>query len=277
VEEILEAAILGIVQGLTEFLPISSTGHLVLTSDLLGIDDKKFGLQFDAAIHLGTLAAVLVYFRTTVLSLIGAWFASLPARDWQHTPESRLAWLLVLGTIPAGIAGIALESTVEDQLRDPAIVAAMLILFCVPMLLAERYGSRTRDVTSTGPIDALIIGAAQAVALIPGVSRSGITISTGMFAGFKREEAATFAFLLSAPIIAAAGGKQVFDLLRGHDDGTSAGIGVYAVGLVTAAIVGYAAVAFLLRFLRTNSLHFFVHYRIALGLLVLALVVAGVL
>jgi undecaprenyl-diphosphatase len=132
-------------------------------------------------------------------------------------------------------------------------------------------------VTSTGPIDALIIGAAQAIALIPGVSRSGITISTGMFAGFKREEAATFAFLLSAPIIAAAGGKQVFDLLRGHDDGTSAGIGVYAVGLVTAAIVGYAAVAFLLRFLRTNSLHFFVHYRIALGLLVLALVVAGVL
>jgi undecaprenyl-diphosphatase len=277
VEEILEAALLGIVQGLTEFLPISSTGHLVLTSELLGIDDGKFGLQFDAAIHLGTLAAVLVYFRHTVLRLIGAWCASLPARDWQRTPESRLAWLLLLGTLPAGLAGVALESTIEEQLRDPAVVAVMLILFSIPMLLAERYGSRTRDVADARPLDALLVGAAQAIALIPGVSRSGITISTAMFAGLKREEAATFAFLLSAPIIAAAGGKQVFDLLRGHDDGASASIGVYVVGLLTAAIVGYVAVAFLLRFLRTNTLHFFVHYRIALGVLVLALVAAGVL
>jgi undecaprenyl-diphosphatase len=277
VEDVLEAAILGIVQGLTEFLPISSTGHLVLTSELLGIDDQKFGLQFDAAIHLGTLAAVLIYFRVMVRNLATAWLASLPARDWRHTQESRLAWLLLLGTIPAGLAGIALESTVEDTLRDPAIVGAMLILFCVPMLLAERLGSRNRDVTSAGPIDALVIGAAQAIALIPGVSRSGITISTGMFAGFKREEAATFAFLLSAPIIAAAGGKQVFDLIRGQDDGSSAGFGVYAVGLLTAVIVGYAAVAFLIRFLRTNTLHLFVYYRVALGVLVLALVAAGVL
>ena len=276
-EEFLEAAILGIVQGLTEFLPISSTGHLVLTSELLGIDEDKFGLQFDAAIHLGTLAAVLVYFRVTVLRLIGAWCASVPARDWQHTPEARLAWLLVLGTIPAGITGLAIESVVEEHLRDPIIVAVMLILFCVPMLLAERYGSRTRDVTDVGPLDALLVGAAQAVALIPGVSRSGITISTGMFAGLKREEAATFAFLLSAPIIAAAGGKQVFDLLRGQEDGASASIGVYVVGLLAAAIVGYVAVAFLLRFLRTNTLHSFVYYRIALGVLVLVLLAAGVL
>jgi undecaprenyl-diphosphatase len=277
VEEFLEAALLGIVQGLTEFLPISSTGHLVLTSELLGIDEDKFGLQFDAAIHLGTLAAVLVYFRVTVLSLIGAWCASLPSRNWQHTPESRLAWLLVLGTIPAGIAGLLFESAVADQLRDPAIVGAMLILFSLPMLLAERYGSRTRDVTDTGPLDAVMIGIAQAIALIPGVSRSGITISTGMFLGLKREEAATFAFLLSAPIIAAAGGKQVFDLLRGQDAGASASIGVYVVGLLAAGIVGYAAVAFLLRFLRTNTLHFFINYRIALGVIVLALVAAGVL
>lgn len=276
-EEILEAALLGIVQGLTEFLPISSTGHLVLTSEILGIDEDKFGLQFDAAIHLGTLAAVLVFFRATVLALIGAWFASLKARDWQHTRESRLAWLLVLGTIPAGLAGLALESTVEEHLRDPLIVGAMLILFCVPMVLAERYGARSRDVQDANPVDAVLVGAAQAVALIPGVSRSGMTISTGMFLDLKREEAATFAFLLSAPIIAAAGGKQVFDLIRGEDSGTSAGAEVYIVGLLTAAVVGYAAVAFLLRFLRTNTLIPFVYYRIVLGVLVIGLVAAGVL
>ncbi len=276
-QDILEAIVLGVVQGLTEFLPISSTGHLVLASDILGIDQDKFGLQFDAAIHLGTLAAVLIYFRTTVLGLISAWFASLAARDWQHTTESKLAWLLVLGTIPAGLAGLALESYVADQLRDPAIVGAMLIVFCIPMLLAERYGSRTRDVSSAGPFDALLIGSAQAIALIPGVSRSGITISAGMFAGLKREEAATFAFLLSAPIIAAAGGKQVFDLIRGKGDTVTAGFEVYVIGLLTAAIVGYAAVALLLRFLRTNTLHPFVYYRVVLGTLVLALVAAGVL
>ena len=276
-EEFLEAAVLGVVQGLTEFLPISSTGHLILTSELLGIDEDRFGLRFDAAIHLGTLAAVLVYFRVTVLRLIGAWCASIPARDWQHTPDSKLAWLLVLGTIPAGLAGLALESVVEDELRDPAIVGAMLILFCLPMVAAERYGARRREVKDAGVVDAIGVGVAQAVALIPGVSRSGITISAGMFAGFKREEAATFAFLLSAPVIAAAGGKQVFDLLRGEDGSAAASLDVYVVGLVTAGIVGYAAVAFLLRYLRTNTLYPFVVYRVALGLLVLGLVAAGVL
>ena len=271
------ALILGLVEGVTEFLPISSTGHLILTAELLGIDDDKFGLRFDASIHLGTLAAVLVYFRVTVVRLIVAWCASIPARDWQHTPESRLAWLLVLGTIPAGIAGLALESVVEEELRDPAIVGAMLILFSVPMVAAERYGARTRDASDARPSDAVAVGAAQAIALIPGVSRSGITISTGMFAGFRREEAATFAFLLSAPIIAAAGGKQIFDLLRGQEAGASAGLDVYVVGLLTAGLVGYAAVAFLLRFLRTNTLYPFVYYRVVLGLLVLGLVAAGVL
>jgi undecaprenyl-diphosphatase len=277
VDEFLEAALLGIVQGLTEFLPISSTGHLILISELLGIDDDKFGLRFDASIHLGTLAAVLVYFRVLVLRLIGAWWDSVRARDWQLTPDARLAWLLLLGTIPAAIAGVLLESWVEDELRDPAVLGAMLIVFSLPMVLAERYGSRTRDVGETRPLDALGIGAAQAVALIPGVSRSGITISVGMFAGFKREEAATFAFLLSAPIIAAAGGKQVFDVIRGEEAGASAGLDVYLVGLVTASLVGYAAVAFLLRFLRTNTLYPFVYYRVVLGGVVLALVAAGAL
>jgi undecaprenyl-diphosphatase len=277
VQDIIEAIVLGVVQGLTEFLPISSTGHLVLTSDLLGIDEDKFGLQFDAAIHLGTLAAVLIYFRVIIVELITSWLASINARDWQHSAKSKLAWLLILGTIPAGLAGLALEDYVSNQLRDPIIVGVMLIIFCVPLVLAEQYGRRVRDVDSATPVDALLIGTAQAIALIPGVSRSGITISTAMFDGFKRDEAATFAFLLSAPIIAAAGGKQVFDLIRGKGDDVSAGFEVYVVGLITAGLVGYAAVAFLLRFLRTNTLMPFVYYRVVLGVLVLALVAVGVL
>jgi undecaprenyl-diphosphatase len=275
VEDLLEAAILGVVQGLTEFLPISSTGHLVLTEKLLGIDEARFGLQFDAAIHLGTLAAVLVYFRVVILRLAGAWFLSIQARDPGLSLDSRLAWLLLLGTIPAGIAGLLIEDYAEDHLRSPELVATMLILFCLPILLAERLGKQQRGIASATPLDALLLGVAQSIALIPGVSRSGITISAAMFAGFKREEAAVFAFLLSAPIIAAAGGKQVLDLIRGVDDGPSASIGVYVMGLITAGLVGYAAVAFLLRFLRGNPLYAFVAYRIILGVTVLGLVAAG--
>jgi undecaprenyl-diphosphatase len=274
VTELLEALVLGIVQGLTEFLPISSTGHLILTEEFLGIPEGKFGLPFDAAIHLGTLAAVLVYFRQTITRIVAAWFASLAGLNWRHTPQSQLAWLLILGTIPAVIAGVLIESTAEDELRDPALVAVMMILFCIPMILAERWGRGRREIADVTPRDALLIGVAQSVALIPGVSRSGITISTGMLAGLRREEAASFAFLLSAPVIAGAGGKQVFDAVR---DGNSAagGLDVYLTGLIAAAIVGYVAVAFLMKYLRTNSLMGFVAYRVVLGVFVLALVAAG--
>jgi undecaprenyl-diphosphatase len=274
--ELVEAAVLGVVQGLTEFLPVSSTGHLILTEELLGIDPDELGLQFDAAIHLGTLAAVLVYFRGTIISLVTAWFGSLRARNWAHSLDSKLAWLILIGTIPAAIAGAAIEGTAEDAFRSPALVAVMLILFCIPMVLAEQLGKGSRALGSAGPRDAVLLGAAQSVALIPGVSRSGITISTGMLAGFNREDAAVFTFLLSAPIIAAAGGKQIVDALRDNEAG-GAGLEVYAVGLVTAAVVGYAAIAFLLRFLRTNTVYPFVVYRIVLGVSVLALVAAGVL
>jgi undecaprenyl-diphosphatase len=276
VTDLLEALILGIVQGLTEFLPISSTGHLILTEEFLGIPEGKFGLPFDAAIHLGTLAAVLVYFRDTVRRIIAAWFVSLPGLNWRRTPESKLAWLLLLGTIPAVIAGVLIEGYAEDELRDPALVAAMMILFCIPILIAERWGRGDRAIDDVTPKDALLIGIAQSVALIPGVSRSGITIATGMLAGLRREEAASFAFLLSAPVIAGAGGKQVFDAIRGGE-GAAGGFDVYLVGLVSAAIVGYLAVAFLLRYLRTNTLLGFVAYRVVFGGIVLGLVAVGVL
>ncbi len=273
--DILDALVLGIVQGLTEFLPISSTGHLILTEELLGIPRDKFGLPFDAAIHLGTLTAVLLYFHDTVRKLIIAWLASLGSRDWRASADSTLAWLLIIGTIPAAVAGVLIESTAESKLRDPVLVAVMLLVFCLPMLLAERSRRGERGIYNAGIMDAVLLGVAQSVALIPGVSRSGITISTGMLAGFRREEAATFAFLLSVPVIAGAGGKQIFDALRG--DTAGAGVDVYAVGLIAAAVVGYAAVAFLMRFLRVRSLLVFVAYRVVLGVTVLGLVAGGVL
>ena len=277
--DVLKAAVLGVVQGLTEFLPVSSTGHLIITEKALGVSQDDLGLRFDAAIHLGTLAAVLVYFRVTVFVLIGDWFRSLYARSWDFTENSRLAWLLVLGTIPAGFAGIAIESTAEHAFRSPALVAIMLVLFCIPLLAAERLSAQNRDLANAKPLDALIVGVAQSIALVPGVSRSGITISAAMFAGFRREQAAVFTFLLSAPIIAAAGGKQLFDVIRGESYSTSVDneLLIYGVGLVTAALVGYAAIAFLVRYLRTNPLHFFVAYRAAFGVSVLALVATNIL
>jgi undecaprenyl-diphosphatase len=279
VSEILEAIVLGIVQGLTEFLPISSTGHLILAEKVLGISSDDFGLRFDAAIHLGTLAAVLIYFRTLITGLIVSWLQSIKARRWNLTRDSKLAWLLILGTIPAGIAGYFLESTAEDAFRDPLLVGAMLILFSAPMYFAERLGSQKRSLDSALPKDALVMGVAQSIALVPGVSRSGITISAGMLSGFKRDEAAVFVFLLSAPIIAAAGGKQIFDVLTGNAASSTLNneLAVYAVGLITAGLVGYAAVAFLLRYLRFNTLMVFIIYRLVLGSLVVALAAAGVI
>jgi undecaprenyl-diphosphatase len=273
--DLIRAAVLGVVQGLTEFLPISSTGHLIVVEDALGVDEETFGLSFDAAIHLGTLAAVVVYFRVTLLFLFNGWLASLRARRWDSTPQGRLAWLIVLGTIPAGVAGLLLESTVEDAFRSPALVAAMLIAFSGVLLLAERFGGGDRELTGVSIVDALVVGVAQAVALIPGVSRSGITISAGIARQFRRDEAAAFAFLLSGPIVAAAGGKQLFDILRGS--GESVDAGVVAIGMATAAVTGYAAIAFLLHFLRRNSLVPFVVYRVGFGIGVLSLVAAGVL
>jgi undecaprenyl-diphosphatase len=274
--DILSAIVLGIVQGLTEFLPVSSTGHLILTQKLLGIDDKQFGLQFDAAIHLGTLTAVLLYFRTTFVELIGEWFKSVAARRWDVSPKARLAWMIILGTIPAGILGVLVQSVAEDAIRSPALVATMLLLFTLPMLAAERYGSQERNIDDVTPKDALLVGVAQSIALIPGVSRSGITISAAMFDGFKREQAAVFTFLLAAPITAAAGLKQVLDIARGHTEGDTS-VSVIAVGVVTSFIVGFAAIAFLIPYLRTNRLNVFAAYRVVLGVTVLGLVAAGAL
>ena len=272
--DLLKAAILGIVQGLTEFLPVSSTGHLVLLEKGMDISQDRFGLSFDAAIHLGTLLAILVYFWSTVLRLLTAWVGSIRARRWDIDTDSRLAWLIVIGTVPAAVIGFLFESTVEEKLRNPALVATMLILFSGALVLAELLGKRRLQASQLGATAALFIGLAQAVALIPGVSRSGITISAGLLAKLERQQAAVFVFLLSAPIVAGAGLKKVYDVVKEARNGLLGreDLQFFLVGFVLAAVVGYLTIHFMLAYLRGHSLYAFVVYRVALGVIVLAVV-----
>ncbi len=269
--DLIKAAILGVVQGLTEFLPVSSTGHLILVERAMGIDQDRYGLSFDAALHLGTLLALLAFFGTTWLRLGQGALRTVRQRSLGDR-EGRLAWLIVLGTAPAAVLGLLFESAIEDAFRSPALVASMLIAFSAVFVAAEALSKRVRTTGDLTWIDAVVVGVAQAVALVPGVSRSGATISAGLFRNMERREAATFAFLLSAPVIAGAGGKSLLDVLADFRDGRLGGddAAFFATGSVVAAIVGYLSIAFLLRFLTTNSLRPFVWYRVGLGLLVFA-------
>lgn len=273
IEDLLRAALLGVVQGLTEFLPVSSTGHLILAAEVLGIDEDEYGLPFDAALHLGTLLALLTFFATTWVRLIGAAGRSLATRSLADN-DARLAWLIVAGTIPAAVIGLLFEDVIEDHLRSPVLVGVMLIAFSAVFVAAERYGRQRRQMGDVRLFDALVVGLAQAVALIPGTSRSGATISAGLFLHFERKEAATFAFLLSAPVIAGAGGLQLIEVIDRFIDGVYGGddLAFFVTGMISAAIVGYAAIAFLLRYLATNSLLAFVWYRVGLGIVVLSVV-----
>jgi len=272
--DLLKAAILGIVQGLTEFLPVSSTGHLVLLEEALGVSQDKLGLSFDAALHLGTLLAILTFFWTTILRLLGGWLRSIRERRWDVSTDSRLAWLIAIGTIPAAVAGFFFESTIEDKLRQPVTVAIMLVVFAGVLALAEVLGKRERRASQLGAGSALFIGLAQAIALIPGVSRSGITMSAGMFAKLEREQAAVFAFLLSAPIVAGAGFKGLYDALKAAQDGLLGRdeLAFFVVGFALAAATGYLTIAVLLRFLRQHSFYPFVAYRLGLAALALSVV-----
>jgi len=272
--DLLKAAILGIVQGLTEFLPVSSTGHLVLLEKGMDVSQDRFGLSFDAAIHLGTLLSILIYFWGTVVRLLTAWVGSIRARRWDIDTDSRLAWLIIIGTVPAAVIGFLFEDTVEEKLRNPALVAAMLILFSGALVLAELLGKRRLQASQLGAPAALFIGLAQAVALIPGVSRSGITISAGLLVKLERQQAAVFVFLLSAPIVAGAGLRKVYDVVGEARDGLLGreDLQFFLVGFILAAVVGYLTIRFFLAYLREHSLYPFVAYRVALGAIVLAVV-----
>lgn len=263
--ELLQALVLGVIQGLTEFLPVSSTGHLLLAEWLMGLDPERFGLPFDAAIHLGTLGGILAVFWRDFLGIARAMLSAARGRRDTADPEVRLGLALIIGTLPAVIAGLLLEHAIETTLRSPLLVAAMLMLFGIVLLWVERAGGQGKDVAELRWQDALLIGCAQAVALIPGVSRSGITIAAGMALGLRRASSARFAFLLSTPIVAGAGGKQLLDVV--WHSGVS-NLDLLAVGMVSAGIVGYLVIRFLLGYLVSHSLDVFAYYRFGLAAIV---------
>jgi undecaprenyl-diphosphatase len=272
---ILAAVLLGLVQAVTEFLPVSSTAHLLLAGELLGqgLDDPRFR-AFVTIIQSGTTLAVLVYFRADLWRLAEAALRGLRDRRPLGTPDSRLAWYIVLGTLPAGMAGLFLERRIEAL--GNAVIAFSLVFWGVVMALAERYARHRREIADLGPADALAIGVGQALALVPGTSRSGATITTGMLLGFTRETAARFSFLLSAPIILGAGLyklKKALPMLRGEADWRNATL----VGTVVAGIAGYLVIGWLLRYLRTRTTYVFVAWRLALGVLVAVLLHQGIL
>ena len=271
VGETLQAALLGLVQGLTEFLPISSSGHLLVVPWLLGWTSPLLNsLTFDVALHLGTLGAVLVYFRHEWWALGRAVTVAAPHRTAEIAAQRRLAWLLVLGSVPAGIAGLLVDEVVETLFRHPIVTAAMLVAVGVLMWMAELHytpDERTRrSLTTLSLRDAVAVGLAQATALIPGVSRSGITIVAGLTTGLSRETAARFSFLLGAPVIAGAGLLKTGQLLGTGLD--AAQIAPFLAGMVMAFAVGYGAIALLLAYVRERPLHIFVIYRLGLAALI---------
>jgi undecaprenyl-diphosphatase len=277
----LQAALLGVVQGLTEFLPVSSSAHLILARAFFGFDADKFGLSFDVACHVGTLVAVLIYFREDLARMIAAVPQALgvgqarggPAKAGHYLQpgtavavadrEPRLIWLLVVGTIPAVIVGLLFGKLIEERMRTPAVAALMLAAGAILMLVAERTGRKTRDEISLTMTEAFWIGCAQAAALIPGVSRSGITITIALFLGLRRAEAARFIFLLAIPAILGAAAHEAPKVLKAGFPGDTATL--FAIGVITSAIVGYLAVKYFIRYLANHSLDVFAWYRIALA------------
>ena len=264
---LIQALILGSVQGLTEFLPVSSSAHLILVPWLLGWKDQ--GLTFDVMLHAGTLVALLSFFWQDWMGMISATFR----RESPGTRQTGSAWflfMLICATIPAAVAGFLAQKIVETQLRSPLVLATTMIGLALLLWLAERTARLKKDLHQVSMLDALSIGVAQALALIPGTSRSGITITAGLFRGLTREAAARFSFLLSAPIIAGAALKKLLDLRH-------AGVGEaerlpLLFGFLASLAVGYLTIKFLLKFLQTNTLYIFVYYRIILGIVILLLI-----
>ncbi|MDF0530517.1 undecaprenyl-diphosphate phosphatase [Tsukamurella sp. 8F] len=279
----LQAVVLGFVQGLTEFLPVSSSGHLRIVSAIWFGDDA--GASFTAVTQLGTEAAVLVYFFTKIVQIVRAWFIGMsnvirgmirkePAGD--QGLDYRMGWYVIIGTIPIGVLGLLFKDQIRSGARNLWLTASMLILFSLVILLAEKFATQRRAMDEMTARDAVIMGLAQCLALVPGVSRSGATSSAGLFLGLERRAAVELSFLLAIPAVTASG---LFSL---PDAFTSDGVGLQASGpqllvaTVIAFVVGYASVAWLLNFVAKHSLNWFVGYRIALGVIVLGLLTTGV-
>jgi undecaprenyl-diphosphatase len=263
-----QVIVLAIVQGLTEFLPISSTAHLYLTSWLLGWQAES--LTFDIALHIGTLISVLAYFARDWVQIVAQGLGMSYGRDAELKLNRAMLWLLVIGTIPVGVAGLLFGKQAESTWRSPFVIGGMLVGVGVLMAVAEKIGKRERDLSTVNATDAATIGLAQALAVVPGTSRSGITITAGLFRSLNRETAARFSFLLSTPAIGAAAAKAVHDLQK--QGGIPADMRTaFVVGVALSGLVGFVVIAVFLRYLRRNTLMPFVYYRIIFGIIVLAL------
>ena len=263
-----QVVVLAVVQGFTEFLPISSSAHLALAPWLLGWTDQ--GLTFDIALHFGTLAAVVIYFFRDWLQIAAQGVGLRYAADPELRKIPKMLWLLALATIPIGIAGLALKPYVETTLRSPYVIGVMLIVVGLVIGWADRVGRRVKGVGAISMADGLLIGLAQALAIVPGTSRSGITIAAGLLRGIDREAAARFSFLLSTPAIAGATGKACFDLIQ--QGGVAPEMWVpFVLGMTLSALTGCLVIKYFLWFLRRHTLHFFVAYRVIFGIMVIAL------
>lgn len=266
-----EAIVLGVVQGLTEFLPISSSGHLLIVSQLFGWEDP--GAAFTAVSQIGTETAVIIYFRKDIWRIITAWLAGLLDSDQRQGIDYRMGWYVIWGTIPIGILGFTFQDQISTIARNLWLVAFMLIFFGIILGLADRFGPKVKDVEDLNLKDGLLFGLAQSLALIPGVSRSGATISGGLALGYNRAAATRYAFLLAIPAVMASG---LYEATKIGEDGNVAW-GPTILATAIAFTVGYAVIAWLIRYISSNSYLPFVIYRIGLGLLVLILLSTGVL
>lgn len=273
---LLDATILGIVQGLTEFLPVSSTAHLKIAEAALHIPrGDPFLTSFDVVIQLGTWVSVLLYFRRDLLRMVAGGIRGLGDGRPLETSDGRLLWAVLLGSVPVGVAGLLFEKRIawldEDQHRILMVIAASLIVMALVLLWAELRGRQNRTLADLTLLDAFVVGTAQALAIVPGVSRAGVTLTAGLFRGLRRDDAARFSFLLSLPAVGAAGGLKLLKLVRHHALGGGDQWLMLAWGTLVSGMVGYAVIAWLLRYLRTRRTTPFVIWRLALGLLLLAL------
>ncbi|WP_432485058.1 undecaprenyl-diphosphate phosphatase [Kineococcus esterisolvens] len=267
-----EGALLGLVQGLTEFLPISSSAHLAIVGTLVGADDP--GAAFTAISQLGTEAAVVLYFRHDIARIVAQWVRSLAGRVPRSDPDARMGWLVILGSLPIGVLGLVFKDQIETVLRGFVLIGTTLWLFALLLGAADRFGRKERTLDRLTWKHGLLFGLAQALALVPGVSRSGGTITMGLLLGYTREAAARYSFLLAIPAVVASGFFQLYDEVSA---GTSVAWGPTVLATAVAFAVGYVVIAWLMRFITTHSYTVFVVYRVVLAVLVYALVAAGTL
>ena len=262
----LQIVVLAIIQGITEFLPISSSGHLILVPYFTDWPDQ--GLEFDLAVHIGTLTAIVAYFRRTLAAMARDWVRSVA--QMREVGESRLAWAVLFGTIPAGLVGMAFRHDIETTLRSPFVVACTTIGYALLLLVADKFGAQQRDERSIGWLDVVVIGCAQALALVPGTSRSGVTITAGLFRNLSREAAARFSFLLAVPVMTAAGLAE----LAGYAENTGPiDMRALVLGLVLSAVTGFVCIHYFLKWLTRFGMLPYVLYRLVLGAVLLTLLI----